>query len=103
MVALSGLQAWYLAQCDGDWEHSCGIRIETLDNPGWSLVVDLTDTHMDGREFDSVERGVGGDSSPDDQDWLACKVSDNKFVAHGGPQNLAEMITVFLRWTRAPR
>ena len=27
------LQSWYQSQCDGDWEHEFGIRIETLDNP----------------------------------------------------------------------
>ena len=29
------LQKWYKSQCNGDWEHSFGIKIETLDNPGW--------------------------------------------------------------------
>lgn len=30
------LQKWYKSQCDGDWEHEYGIKIETVDNPGWS-------------------------------------------------------------------
>ncbi|WP_203237204.1 Imm53 family immunity protein [Streptomyces gilvosporeus] len=34
---LSSLTAWYTSQCDGGWEHEYGIRIETLDNPGWSV------------------------------------------------------------------
>jgi hypothetical protein len=34
MDALSRLQAWYFAQCDGEWEHSYGIHIENCDNPG---------------------------------------------------------------------
>jgi Immunity protein 53 len=34
------LQVWYLAQCDGDWEHRHGVTIGTLDNPGWSLRID---------------------------------------------------------------
>jgi len=29
------IQDWYRRQCDGDWEHSYGVKIETLDNPGW--------------------------------------------------------------------
>ncbi len=36
-AALSRLQRWYSAQCDGDWEHGLGVRIETLDNPGWMV------------------------------------------------------------------
>jgi len=31
---LQFLQEWYLEQCNGDWEHEFGIKIETLDNPG---------------------------------------------------------------------
>ena len=41
MDELQLLQEWYVAQCDGDWEHSYGVKIDTLDNPGWSLKVDL--------------------------------------------------------------
>lgn len=26
------LQMWYVAQCDDEWEHAYGIKIETLDN-----------------------------------------------------------------------
>jgi hypothetical protein len=32
---LNELQVWYGAQCNGSWEHTYGIKIETLDNPGW--------------------------------------------------------------------
>ncbi|MFJ5673999.1 Imm53 family immunity protein [Streptomyces sp. NPDC093097] len=37
---LSSLTAWYTCQCDGDWEHEYGIRIETLGNPGWSVEIE---------------------------------------------------------------
>ncbi|MFD5200063.1 Imm53 family immunity protein [Streptomyces sp. NPDC058375] len=35
-MARSGrsLQGWYSAQCNEDWEHEWGGKIETLDNPG---------------------------------------------------------------------
>ena len=39
------LQSWYEKQCNSDWEHNYGIKIETLDNPGWSITVDLVDTN----------------------------------------------------------
>ena len=35
--ALYLLQRWYVAQCDGEWEHAYGVEIGTLDNPGWSI------------------------------------------------------------------
>ena len=33
---------WYLSQCNGDWEHAYGVKIDTLDNPGWTLEVEDT-------------------------------------------------------------
>ncbi|MEH0820740.1 Imm53 family immunity protein [Micromonospora sp. CPCC 205714] len=42
------LQAWYATQCDGEWEHEFGIQIETVDNPGWSVSIDLGDTALSG-------------------------------------------------------
>ena len=48
--SLVRLQLWYSRQCDGDWEHGLGIRIESLDNPGWSVRIDLKGTNLDGRD-----------------------------------------------------
>lgn len=38
---LTWLNSWYINQCNGDWEHSYGINIRTVDNPGWTLEIDL--------------------------------------------------------------
>ena len=42
------LQQWYEAQCNGDWEHHYGISIESQDNPGWRVEIDLKDTPLCG-------------------------------------------------------
>ncbi len=34
MDTLNWIQSWYYENCDGDWEHSYGMRIDTVDNPG---------------------------------------------------------------------
>jgi Immunity protein 53 len=57
MNALQRLQDWYSAQCDGDWEHQQGVRIESLDNPGWALDIDLADTALADKPFTEVKRG----------------------------------------------
>ena len=44
--ALQALQQWYLAQCDGDWEHGYGVSITTLDNPGWSLDITAANRNL---------------------------------------------------------
>ncbi|MFI6095064.1 Imm53 family immunity protein [Lentzea sp. NPDC051213] len=58
---LQFFQRWYAEQCNGDWEHEFGVKITTLDNPGWHVVVDLGDTDLEGRTLDrsKAEPGEG--------------------------------------------
>jgi hypothetical protein len=42
------LQKWYRTHCDGDWEHSRRIHLGTIDNPGWSVTLNLQDTRARG-------------------------------------------------------
>jgi len=93
---LTWLQQWYLEHCDGDWEHSYGVKLETLDNPGWHLSIDVADTELDGREFSELrlERS--------ETDWLHAILVDRKLHVHCGALNLTEAIGVFRRWTEAP-
>jgi len=90
---LRRLQSWYQAQCDGDWEHSGGITIETLDNPGWKLEVALADTALEKKAFAEVRRDYESE-----KDWLMCFLRDGKFMGACGPQKLEEMLQVFLDW-----
>ncbi len=93
--ALQDLQRWYLAQCDSDWAHSFGVKIDTLDNPGWSLHVDLSGTPLAERFFQPVSR-------PDHpSEWLHCKRTDTQFQGAGGPLMLTELIRVFLSWAES--
>jgi len=94
MDQLSRLSDWYGAQCDGDWEHTYGIKLETLDNPGWLLYIDLVGTELQDKPFTRVHRG----DSEEDADWLDCKVASGKFEAAGGVQNLPDMLDAFLSW-----
>jgi hypothetical protein len=96
MKILADLQSWFLSQCDDDWEHSSGIKIETLDNPGWTITINLTGTELSGKPYTVHEYGL----DKEDHNWLHCEVKDDKFFAAGGPEKLEEMITVFLNWTR---
>lgn len=89
---LTRLQDWYVANCDGEWEHRYGVTIESLDNPGWRVTIDLTGTPLEDRDFDGVE------IKRTEHDWLDGHVTDGKFVAGCGPRNLDELLTTFLDW-----
>ena len=92
MNSLQKLQEWYIARCDGLWEHSSGIRIVTLDNPGWRMTINLADTEFETMGFTAV------DDEKSEDDWIQCWKDAEGFQAAGGPRNLEEMIGVFLRW-----
>jgi len=94
MTVLRDLQKWYLAQCNENWEHQFGVTIGTLDNPGWTVTIDLVDTPLANSEFKVVE------DMPDGDDWIKCWVANNKFNGVGGPEKLEEILTTFLTWAR---
>ncbi len=94
MNVLPELQRWYESQCNEDWEHQYGVKIDTLDNPGWSVIIDLDDTDLEGKPFQTVE-----DLEPE-RDWIKCWVEDTKFNGVGGPLKLEEILQTFLKWVK---
>jgi hypothetical protein len=100
MNEIEDIQAWYHAQCDGDWEHSWGVKIGTLDNPGWSLEINLIGTSLEGVPFEPLEYRVGKDSNPEDNDWYVCKVENKVFRGFGGPHHLKTLLQKFLQWQK---
>ncbi|KWT87594.1 MULTISPECIES: immunity 53 family protein [unclassified Variovorax] len=95
MNTLSRLSRWFEEQCNGEWEHTYGVSIETLDNPGWTVRIDLQELDVKLPQFVplKVERS--------EVDWINCKVEEEAFVAFGGSSNLDEIVTVFLDWATA--
>ena len=91
---LAWLQSWYTDQCDGEWEHRYGVRIETLDNPGWLIRIDLTGTDLEDVPFAEVVHH----NPASEFDWVECRVGDKEFHGAGGPHNLEELLRVFRDW-----
>ncbi|MEL6363136.1 MAG: immunity 53 family protein [Pseudomonadota bacterium] len=89
---LSWLSSWFSANCDGDWEHSFGLKIETTDNPGWALEIDLTDTALENRNFLTLE------IERSETDWLKCWLDNSTFRIVCGARNLPEAILSFRHW-----
>jgi hypothetical protein len=88
--ALTLLQRWYLSRCDGEWEHRHGVTIESLDNPGWRVTIDLAGLPMAGTGCDwaKIDRS--------EHDWLHWRVADQRFEGGCGATNLGELIGTFL-------
>jgi hypothetical protein len=91
------IQKWYAKQCDDDWEHQYGLSIETLDNPGWSVTVDLQGTDLQGAPFAEIAR------LEPPRAWLECKVEEHQWKGAGGPHMLAEILATFVRWAQGNR
>lgn len=100
MNTLSDLNAWYQQQCDGEWEHSYGVIIQSTDNPGWWVTIDLRGTPLEHSSFAPVLRGnfASGDPQPP---WLHCRVKDAVFHGAGDAQQLEAILEIFLAWTQS--
>ena len=98
---IAELQEWFHSQCNGQWEHSNGISIETLDNPGWKLTIDLANTKLERKIFAPVKTGIGKDAHPETPEWIFCKKEESSFNAYCGPRNLEQIIKVFLDWAES--
>ena len=93
MDTLQELQNWYQSHCDGDWEHSNGVTIGSVDNPGWTVTVDLGETDLSDRAFSEIRHQMEHES-----DWMLCRVVNQKFEGAGGPLMLEKILRVFLDW-----
>lgn len=94
------IQEWYLSHCNGEWEHSYGIKIDNIDNPGWTVTIGLRDTELEGAAFDLVSYGVGDQSEAEGDDWLMCRRTEYEFEGCGGPTKLEEILGIFLKWAQ---
>ncbi len=92
-TALQRIADWYHAQCNGTWEHGHGVRIETIDNPGWSITIDLAGTSLESRALTVLE-----DRFQDESDWLRCWREGDDFRATCGPGRLEDALIAFLKW-----
>jgi hypothetical protein len=91
------VQEWFKESCDGRWEHDFGVKIESTDNPGWWVTIDLNGTRLLGRPFELVGRGDLESNDPDPP-WMRCYVEDGVFNGAGDPDALDEILKVFLEW-----
>lgn len=100
-LLLDRLIRWYESQCNGDWEHTWGIKIDTLDNPGWKVEINLQGTALASRKFEPVAEGLSVEGWPNSERWIQCSVGDNLFHGAGDSQQLQRILKIFLDWADA--
>jgi hypothetical protein len=98
MSTLDRLQGWYTRQCNGDWEHAWGIRIESCDNPGWWVKINLVGTSLLDRQFKVIAEGVDAQYYPTGSRWLCCRVEDAVWHGAGDETKLERILEEFLAW-----
>ncbi len=89
------IQNWFFQYCDGNWEHCEVIKIITLDNPGWHVLINLDLTNCEKKPFESLE------FEKSEKDWYHCFVRNGKFEGAGGPCNLINILEVFKQWVES--
>ncbi|MHA7966704.1 immunity 53 family protein [Paenibacillus sp. CAU 1782] len=87
------MEEWYERQCNEDWEHTNGIKLDTIDNPGWVLEISLEETELEEKYFKQI------DIERSETDWIHCRVENWVFKGYGGVKNLQEIIRTFKEWT----
>jgi hypothetical protein len=90
---LEWLEQYYARHCDGDWEHSYGIEISNIDNPGWVVKIDLNDTKLSDIDFTPIN------SQRDELNWVICEKRGEQFFGAGGVRNLDEILEIFRSWS----
>lgn len=82
------IQCWYASQCNGLWEHSFGVEISNIDNPGWK--VKITGANSKSNLNINIERS--------DTDWIVVMADDTAFQAYGGLLNLQALLEAATKW-----
>jgi hypothetical protein len=94
---LARLERWFAARCNGDWEHTNGVKIQNLDSPGWLAIVEVLNTDLFGVKFDSVQE------DQENGQWIRCDVKEGVFQGAGGLGSLNRILEIFLDWAEAVR
>jgi hypothetical protein len=92
---LQWLALWYIDQCDGEWEHGYGVRIETLDNPGWTVSITLPKTMSGEKDRVLVDER-------DAIEWIFCIIEENTYKAAGSPTSLSRLLEIFQSLVEKP-
>lgn len=80
---------WFDSQCEGYWERLFGIKIQTIDNPGWAITISIQETELENKSLQDVF------VDRTDHDWYSCRIENKFFKGYCGTFNIEEVIRTF--------
>ncbi|WP_339841273.1 immunity 53 family protein [uncultured Maribacter sp.] len=89
MEILDWIQEWFKDNCDGNWEHGEVIQITTIDNPGWEVEIDISNTSIATMNLEWILNEKSKD------DWYGVKIMNQKFIAAGDAGKLKFLLGLF--------
>jgi hypothetical protein len=98
MNTLARLQTWYSHRCNGEWEHSSGIIIQSCDNPGRWIKINLIGTPLQTRAFAEIAEGVDVQRFALGSHWLSCHTENGIWHGAGDATKLERILEIFLAW-----
>ena len=98
MSTLDRLQSWYRRQCNEVWEHSLGVLIESMDNPGWWVGIDINGTKLETAPFKEIAENVNAERFAQGPRWLCCRVERGVWHGAGDETTLGRILDIFLEW-----
>lgn len=87
---MNTLQNWYASKCNGVWEKTNGVKIDTVAEGGWFIRVDLTLAEAESIRSNVELIAKSLDDCPDA--WINVRVYDDAIVGGCAPLFLIELI-----------
>lgn len=87
------IEQWYLSHCDDSWEHSYGVKIKTISNANWAVLIDVMETELENKKFSEIKNITS------QQDWIECNVENGIFNGKGDAKKLMTILNIFKKWT----
>lgn len=82
------IQTWYSSKCDGNWEHSYGLDISNIDNPGWKVKIN----------GEHGKKPMTNGYENDENDWIDITATESDFIGYGGVDKLNDILISACTW-----
>lgn len=80
---------WFKSQCDGDWEHENNIKLFTTDSPGWGLLIDISNTNIEGIK-------INYSNYQNSLNWIKINSNGHKFEGYASIDSLENLFLIFI-------